>query len=209
MKLAKKLLLIIAVLIVLMTGAMVAWSAASESQAEPAVEPYLQSSDTVSVENDKWLVFKPADMEPTVGFIFYPGANVEASAYAPALSRIAEAGTLVVDVPMPLNLAIFGFDRASKVIAAYPEIESWVIGGHSLGGAMAARFVDQNPDLVDGLALWAAYPAESNSLADDDVAVISISGTLDGLANVRKIENSVPFLPANTRFVPIEGGNHA
>ena len=84
-----------------------------------------------------------------------------------------------------------------------------MIGGHSLGGAMAARFVDQNPGTLDGLALWAAYPAESNSLADDSIAVISISGTLDGLANVRKIQNSVPFLPADTIFLPIEGGNHA
>ncbi len=61
-----------------------------------------------------------------------------------------------------------------------------MIGGHSLGGAMAARFVDENPGMLGGLALWAGYPAESNSLADNSIAVISISGTLDGLAKCEK-----------------------
>ena len=61
--------------------------------------------------------------------------------------------------------------------------------GHSLGGAMAANFVYTNPGLVDGLVLWAAYPASSNDLSSSEVRVVSISGTLDGLgANLRNLK---------------------
>ena len=85
MKFAKRFLLIVAVLVVVSIGAMVIWSAASVRQAEPAVDSYLLSSDSVTVADEKWLVFQPVGEDPVVGLIFYPGANVEAPAYAPAL----------------------------------------------------------------------------------------------------------------------------
>lgn len=89
------------------------------------------------------------------------------------------------------------------------EESETLIGGHSLGGAMAARFALQHPDEVEGLALWAAYPASSDDLSGKNLAVVSISGTRDGLATPDKIAASRPLLPADTRWVPIEGGNHA
>jgi pimeloyl-ACP methyl ester carboxylesterase len=92
---------------------------------------------------------------------------------------------------------------------AYPEIERWVVGGHSLGGAMAANFADTQPERVAGLVLWASYPAESNDLSGRDLPVVSVYGTLDGLATVEKIEASRPLLPADTEWVAIAGGNHA
>jgi len=209
MKIARRFFIVVAIFIALLVGGMVVWSAANARPAELAVNPYLKSSGTVLFSDEDWLVFQPADQEPSVGFIFYPGGNVEAPAYVPALFRIAEAGYLVVDVPMPLNLAILGASKASKVIEAYPEIDYWVIGGHSLGGAMSARFIDDNPGIMDGLVLWASYPADSNDLADVNIQVISIYGTLDGLATGDKIRTSIPLLPAETIYLPIEGGNHA
>jgi pimeloyl-ACP methyl ester carboxylesterase len=74
---------------------------------------------------------------------------------------------------------------------------------------MAAAYVDQNPEKIDGLLLWAAYPAGNNSLADRNLAVLSISGTQDGLANPEKIEASRALLPPSTAWLVIEGGNHA
>jgi pimeloyl-ACP methyl ester carboxylesterase len=141
--------------------------------------------------------------------ILYPGGRVDARAYAPAARAIAEAGYLVAIAPMPLNLAVFAPDRAAEVMQAFPEIEQWAVGGHSLGGAMAARFADQHPEAVDGLVLWAAYPAESNGLSDESLEVASISGTRDGLSTPAKIEASRELLPADTEWVAIEGGNHA
>jgi hypothetical protein len=209
MKNLKKVLIIAGIVVVLLVGGMLVWSATSVRNAEESVETYLQSSNTVSVEDDRWLVLQPTSQAPRVGFIFYPGGLVDNLAYAPALYRIAEAGFLVVDVPMPLNLAILDYDAASKVIAAYPQIENWVIGGHSLGGAMASRFIYEADESIAGLALWASYPAESNSLAGFDIEVISLFGTLDGVSSVEKIERTIPLLPADTKYLPIEGGNHA
>jgi hypothetical protein len=59
------------------------------------------------------------------------------------------------------------------------------------------------------LVLWAAYPAESDDLSGQDLAVVSIYGTRDGLATPDKIDASRPLLPPDTRWVAIEGGNHA
>ncbi|MBX3010208.1 MAG: alpha/beta hydrolase [Caldilineaceae bacterium] len=170
----------------------------------------LQSDDTVAVTTEPWLVFTPLTPTATAGFILYPGALVDPRAYAPAAHAIAAAGYQVVIVPMPLNLAVFAPTRAQAVIAAYPTISHWTLGGHSLGGAMAAQFVADHPDAVEGLILWAAYPGEGSSLARrDDLAVTSIYGTLDGLATVAKIEASRSLLPPQSQFVPIEGGNHS
>jgi dienelactone hydrolase len=169
----------------------------------------LQSDSMVTVETGKWLVFTPLESQPTTGFIFYPGGRVDYRAYAPAAHQIAARGILVVTVPMPLNLAVLDPSAATEVIAAYPQIQIWGIGGHSLGGSMAANFVHSHPDAVQGLILWASYPANSDDLSSSEIKVLSISGTLDGLSTPAKIEASRSLLPADTIFFPINGGDHA
>lgn len=95
------------------------------------------------------------------------------------------------------------------MIAAYPEIHQWVIGGHSLGGAMAARYVAQKPGKVEGLVLWASYPSANDDLGQSGIAVTSIYATDDGLTTIDDIEASRNLLPLDTLWVEIEGGNHA
>jgi len=172
----------------------------------------MATDDTVSFAlTNGWLVFRPASGLPgaSTGLIFYPGGRVDPRAYAPFARALAAAGHLVVIVPMPLNLAVLGADIAADVVSFYPETTTWIIGGHSLGGAMAARFASRNPALVDGLLLVAAYPAANDSLAGSSLAVVSVYGTADGLATVEKIDASRALLPDKTVWVPIEGGNHA
>ena len=178
--------------------------------AMPAAVAALQSDDAVTVTQDDWITFAPTGADPTTGLIFYPGARVDPVAYAPPARALAEAGYFVVIVPMPLNFAIFGVNSATAVIAANPQIEQWALAGHSLGGAMAASFVQGNPGAVDGLVFWAAFPASNNSLTNQpDLRASSIYGTLDGLATVDEVLAAQPLLPASATFVPIEGGNHA
>jgi hypothetical protein len=74
---------------------------------------------------------------------------------------------------------------------------------------MAAAFADQNSEWIDGLVLWASYPAESNNLSDQSTVVASIYGTLDGVALPETVLAAKPLLPANTIWTAIEGGNHA
>lgn len=168
----------------------------------------LISDSAVAVDADGRLVFRPADGDPTTGLIIYPGGRVDPSAYAPLARAIAAEGHLAVIVPMPLNLAVLGPNRALDVIDAYPEISTWAIAGHSLGGAMAANFADSHPGSVEGLALWAAYPAQSDDLSDQNLTVASIYGTNDGLTSLDQIDASELLLPADTRWVAIQGGNH-
>ena len=200
---ARILLAFLGLLAVLVLG-FVVWGS-TPAKPMPEALTALQSDSTVMVETGKWLVFTPLTSQPTTGFIIYPGGRVDYRAYAPAAHQIAAQGYLVVIVPMPLNLAVFNPAAAADVIAAFPEIQHWAVGGHSLGGSMAANFVHSHPGTVQGLVLWASYPAGSDDLSSSGVKVLSISGTLDGLSTPAKIEASRELLPADTIFVSIEG----
>jgi hypothetical protein len=169
----------------------------------------LQSNERVSVDTSRWLTFMPRDGSPTTGFIFYPGGRVDPRSYAPEAQAIAAEGFLVVIVPMPLNLAVIAPNRALEVQHAFPAIQHWAVGGHSLGGAMAASFAHDHPDAVEGLVLWAAYPPNSDDLSGMPVDVLLLDGTRDGLVNPDTLAAAHTLLPANTRYLMIEGGNHA
>lgn len=210
--LAKRLFWIALAVVVLAVGGFTTWALTGPGP-EPAAVAALQSDAAVSVEtvgSGRWLVFTPlAEEPPTTGFVIYPGGRVAAGAYAAVAHAIAAEGYLVVIVPMPLRLAVFGSGAAADVIAAYPQVTRWAVGGHSLGGAFAADFVFKHPDLVQGLVLWAAYPPESDNLVPLALKVVSIYGTRDGLAGPEAIAPSRALLPADTTYVAIEGGNHA
>ncbi len=199
---------LIGLILVLFCAGFVVWG---ETPAQPMPEALatLKSDTQVTVTSSQWLVFTPASSVPTTGFIIYPGGRVDDRAYAPAAHQIAAQGYLVVIVPMPLNLAVFGVNAAHDVQAAYPQIRHWAIGGHSLGGAMAAAFAKTHPGAVQGLALWAAYPASSDDLSHSMLHVVSIFGSQDGLATGEKMDASRPLLPADTTWVQISGGDHA
>jgi predicted alpha/beta-hydrolase family hydrolase len=195
-------------LLLVALGAAVLW-ASSAANPMPQAVAALELEDGVRVEREPWLVFQPDGRQPEVGLVFYPGGRVDPRAYAPAARAIATEGYLVAIVPMPFNLAVLAPDRAADVIAAYPRVGTWAVGGHSLGGAMAARFARGHPEDVEGLVLWASYPDGSDDLSGHSLEAVSIFGTLDGLATVEKIEASRSLLPADTRWVAIDGGNHA
>jgi hypothetical protein len=192
----------------LLVGGFVIWGETPLGPMDEALVA-LQSDAKVTVETGDWFVFRPLDVQPAAGFIFYPGGRVDARSYAPMARAIAEQGYLVVITPMPLSLAVLSPGRASQVIAAFPEVHHWAIGGHSLGGVMAANFAHQNPTLIQGLALWASYPTSSDNLSAQSIKVVSIYATLDGLSTGDKIDASRPLLPANTQWVAIQGGDHA
>lgn len=201
-------LAVFALILVLSATGFVVWGE-TPSQPMPEALTALKSDEAVTVSSGNWLIFTPTAAQPTKGFIFYPGGRVDYRAYAPAARQIAAQGYLVVIVRMPLNLAVFGVNTVQDVQAAYPQIQHWAIGGHSLGGSMAATFAKTHPGGVQGLALWAAYPASSDDLSHSGLQVVSIFGSQDGLAIGEKIDASRQLLPADTTWVKISGGDHA
>ncbi len=156
-------------------------------------------------QTDEGTVFLPED--PTAGFIFYPGGKVEYTAYAPLMLELAQQDVLCVLVRMPLNLAVLDVNAAAGIPEQFPEIENWYIGGHSLGGSMAASFVSKNADGFQGLTLLAAY--STADLTQTNLEVISLYGSEDGVLNREKYESYRENLPENTAETVIEGGNHA
>lgn len=193
---------------IVLNGTFVIW-ALTPLGPMPEALTALESDGEVNVITKPWLIFQSKSNSNSIGYIIYPGGRVDYRSYAPAAREIAKEGYLVVIAPMTLNLAVLSLNEAQKVMDAYPEIQSWVIGGHSLGGSMAAKFANKEPEIVQGLILWASYPASSDDLSDSNISVISIYGTNDGLATVEEINNSRPLLPENTIWISIEGGNHA
>jgi len=203
----KRIALVLLVLLLLISIGFVAWAEMPLGPMPEALDA-LQSDDQVRVETHPWFTFVPAADTADSGVILYPGGRVDPRSYAPLANRIAAQGYLVIIPPMPLNLAVFAPNRAEKIIQAYPEIQTWVIGGHSLGGAMAAEYVISHSSDVDGLILWASFPAESTDLQDvPNLSVLSIYGTEDG--GLDGILASRTRLPQDATWIEISGGNHA
>ena len=208
MKLVKRYWWLIPILLVLLIGAGIFWAAIPLGPTNEALDA-MKSDELVRVDSNSWHVFTPETGEATTGLILYPGGRVDPRSYSLLAREIAESGYLVVIPLMPLNLAVFGISEASDIIDAFPSISSWIVGGHSLGGAMAARYALENQDRVDGLVLLAAYPASSDDLSASTLEALSISATEDGLASQAEIEASKSQLPQDTDWLIIEGGNHA
>lgn len=141
----------------------------------------------------------------TTALAFYPGGKVQAEAYMPLLRRIARDGADCYLVKMPFNLAVFGVNRVEGVMAAHPH-DRWLLAGHSLGGAMAARWAAAHPGRLDGLVLLAAYPDRP---LPEDLPVLVLYGSEDGVLNRSNLEKSASLLPPDVVVRQLPGGNHA
>lgn len=188
-------------------SAFVVWA----NNASPASDIALQalnSDSAVTVSNESgYYTFTPTGETPTTGFIFYPGGRVDYRAYAPVLRMIAEQGYFVALVPVPLNLAFFDINAATPVQEQHPNIEHWVVGGHSLGGVAASVYAKDHLNDLDGIIFFASYPAD-DSLKNSTLEILSIYGTRD-MAGMDKFDETKALLPPQTQYVVIDGGNHA
>ncbi len=140
----------------------------------------------------------------TVGLILYPGGKVDHEAYLPLALAIADGGVSVVICEMPMRLAVLDVNAADGAASLLPEITEWYIGGHSLGGSMAASYMAKN-DYIKGLVLLGSY-----STADvSDRPTLSIYGSEDGVMNREKYEKYKTNLGENVTEIVIDGGCHA
>lgn len=163
-------------------------------------------------EQDGTWTLRPADGAATTGIVFYPGARVEPSAYVPNwVPIVAESGVEVVIPRMPLNLAVFDRSRAEDVIDVTHGIDRWLVGGHSLGGAMATSWLgDTDDERLVGAILWASFPTGGAGLDErTDLAVLSVGGTRDGLSTPEDLRERRALLPPDAELVFVEGMNHA
>lgn len=154
-------------------------------------------------EYEDYIVY--GDMQDvSSALIFYPGGKVEAESYEPILTKITESGINCVLVKMPFRLAVLKANAAKEVMEDFPEVEYWYIGGHSLGGAMAASFAGKNTDKIEALILLAAYPTDALS---EELPILSLYGSNDQVLNREHYQEGMEENPQAEECV-IEGGNH-
>jgi hypothetical protein len=162
----------------------------------------------VHVESSPTRIVLTPSTTPQAGLVFLPGAKVDPRAYLPILGRLAGAGYLVVIVKEPYDIAFLATGESAKIVAAYPDVRRWAVGGHSLGGVAAGIAAASKDSGLRGLPFWASYPV--GSLADrSDLVVASVSGTNDPLTTPADVEASRTNLPSSTVFTAVAGGIHA
>ena len=170
-----------------------------------AIGAFLPQGTTFKEDSDGTIVFEPEGA--TKGLIFYPGGKVEYRAYVPLMQACAEKGILCVLVEMPFNLAVLDVNAADGIQREYPEIEDWYIGGHSLGGSMAASYLAGHTEDYEGLILLGSY--STADLSDTDLEVLSVFGSEDQVMNREKYDENKSNLPTDFTETVIEGGCHA
>lgn len=200
----KRAAITLALLLLLALAAAFALWCAVFYRADDTARAALVSDAAVSVARTDygWFFDGPGE---DAALIFYPGAKVEETAYAPLLRQLAERGVDVCLVKMPLRLAVFGADRAGAVMAEH-SCARWYIGGHSLGGAVAANYASSHPGGLEGLVLLAAYPTHP---LEGALLQISLYGSEDGVLDRARLEAGRRYAPARSEELVIEGGNHA
>ncbi len=194
----------VAAVVVLAIAGIVIWSQAGVYQAEQGplddvlADPAIEITDTPA-----GIVLAPAGASSDVGLVYIPGAKVDPRAYASKLSGAVESGMTVVITRPWLNLAFFDVRPLTTFTDLAPEVETWIVGGHSLGGVRACQLATD----ADALALFASYC--SNDLGDSGLAVLGIAGSADGLSTPEKIAEARPLLPADAQMDVIEGAAHS
>lgn len=164
-----------------------------------------QSEVIVEQINSRTIAFVPE--QPKAALIFYPGGKVEYTAYAPLMQELSKQGFLCLLEKMPLNLAVLDITAADGLREKFPEIEKWYIGGHSLGGAMAAIYASRHADELDGLVLLGGY--STTDLRRTKLKALCIYGSNDRVMNREKYQNYKSNLPTQYVETVISGGNHA
>jgi alpha/beta superfamily hydrolase len=194
---------------VFVTWSLFAYRSSSEARAA------LQSDERVTIAHHEghW-AFDPSSPS-TAGLIFFAGALVDPVAYAPLARAIAEARYPVLLVELPRRGAFGGADgpevfaRARAAAASRPRVTRWIVAGHSRGGVVAAQIVrDGFPGLAGAVLIGTSHPRDF-SIAAATIPITRVFGTRDTVADVEKLEATRGNLPASTRIVAIDGGNHS
>ena len=212
----KRILLGLAVLLVVLVG-VGAWYVSdyyhADATALEAMADADGTSDGVAVREMPGgsVAFVPCaesgEALPAEGFIFYSGGKVQPESYAPLLTELARHGVLCVMVRPLFNLAILSVNAADGVREAFPQVNSWSISGHSLGGVAACLYATNHANEFRSIVLLAAFPMSDISGYGGEV--LELRGTNDGLVTEERFSEAREKFPSTLKDPLIEGGNHA
>ena len=177
----------------------------------------LESTDALSVvQGDDAVAFLPAVIaEDRPAIVFLPGGMVDSVAYVPLVRALAEAGWPAAIVELPWRIAFTDssttevWRRVQAVRHVWGRGRPMVLGGHSRGAAMSARFTAVHPDEVAALFMLGTTHPRDENLSSFGRPVLKVSGSLDCVADLEDSLKNKNRLPPQTRWVTIEGANHA
>ncbi len=168
-----------------------------------------------SVDADEFLSLPPRAPGAPAGLLFFCGSGVAAEAYVPMLHAVAAAGYPVRIIKLPWRFAPLdgnqqeALARARRAMAAYVGVQRWVVAGHSLGGALAARLVHEAPGVPAALVLVGTTHPKRQDLSWLRIPVTKVFASNDGVARASDVIRNKALLPAHTRWIEILGGNHS
>ena len=197
-KRTKRVLIVLIVILALCVDGFLGYTGIYYRAGSEAAAVMKQQEERGSVEVSGALtILRPEEPNGT-GFIFYPGGKVEHTAYLPLLQKLQQRGITCVLVEMPFRLAVFDPARAELATERLMEVETWYIGGHSLGGAMACSYAVERPEQFAGVVLLGAYRYGDWPVADTLILYGSEDMVLD---RTKLTEEDAPIV--------LQGGNHA
>jgi pimeloyl-ACP methyl ester carboxylesterase len=163
---------------------------------------------------------------PPNAFMMVPGGLVDPHVYGCWIDRLVseDSSVAVVLMKYPSNLAITNMNKVMKVAGELTEFTRWAIGGHSLGGVVAATLAHDHMDYFDGLILMASWSRAATDLSGWSEPVLSIYASEDQLATAQEVQDNSTYLPpgievttpgdlaglsGQTAYFEIAGGNHS
>lgn len=201
MKKHKKGLLIVLVLIICVGFFGISWLKNRVYQPSTQAE---RIGTTAKSQNEAYVF--PAANAVKGTLIFYPGAFVEPLSYSIWAKEVAKAGWCVYLLKVPFDLAVLAPKQGEKILKDDPKAPVY-LGGHSLGGVIASRLAHQHPREIAGVIFLASYPDEKGKLKN--TAALSITAENDQVLDQKSYQKNKKYLPKNTTFENIAGGNHA
>lgn len=197
---AKKIIIAIISTIAILLVVAAGWVHFSTYHPSPAAQHVARNAEHVNNTS----TFAAKHNKMTV--IFYTGALVEPDSYSIWAKQVANAGYTVKIVHFPLNMAFFNVNAADKLAG---KNKNYVVGGHSLGGAMASRYAHNTHNKsLRGIFLLGAYADEKGRLDKTNLDVLSITASHDKVLNWQKYQANKKYLPKTTSYQTIKGGNH-
>ena len=177
-------------------------------------------------ETADYALYYSSDVIPPKALLFIPGGLVDPYVYVCWIEELVrrDSSIAVVLLKYTSNLAITNQGKAFKVMEKFPEVESWIIGGHSLGGVVACSVAHMEQEGVEALILMASWSREATDLSAWNGQVLSFIASGDSLATRDEVFANSRYLPegieinslqaleivkGKTYYYEIEGGNHA
>jgi hypothetical protein len=141
-----------------------------------------------------------------LGFLIYPGAQIQPAAYLPLARETAlRFDCVVVIVKFPLNFAFLDWKVGARVMHD-ENIAKWILMGHSLGGAFGSKLAISDSRIA-GMVMLASYPADN--LAKKSLPTLSLNGQLDAVMSEAEFAKQKHKFPLGSEFYVIGGANHS